>query len=167
MREVYIQFTKPGTYFPILSWLIRLIEKTPYSHVRLKWTNTTGRELIYEASGTNVRFIGPLAQEQNKAIVVKEYCILLTNEEYRDLIDTCIDFANLRYSKLQLVGIGLSKLFNLNINPFKNGKKYQICTELVVRVLQRTKNYSISNNLHLVGLKEIDKFLLSLTNSES
>src|SRR5579863_6594779 len=37
MKQITIGFSRSSTSFPIFSWLIMLVQKTPYSHVYLKY----------------------------------------------------------------------------------------------------------------------------------
>jgi hypothetical protein len=163
-RHVYIEFTRPHKdykRFPILSWLIRLIEWTPYSHVRLTWINTTGRKVVYEASGASVKFIGTLSQEKKKVKILDSYEIDITREEYRKLIDLCMKYADISYGLLQLLGIGLSYLPWFDKNIFSDGRRSQVCSELVGEILESVKNIDIKEDLDIAGPKMINKTLVS------
>ena len=72
-KLVFIEFTRPKSWLNPLSWLIRLVECTPYSHVRLSWINSVGVPVVYEASGTSVKFLGPLALVDNPVIITHAY----------------------------------------------------------------------------------------------
>ena len=65
MKTIYIEFTKPKKILPIYSWLIRAIEGTEYSHVRIRWKSSSGVELVYEAGGRSVRLIGSEAVDSH------------------------------------------------------------------------------------------------------
>jgi len=161
MYLLHIDFTTPvkRNFF---SNLIKKFQKTKYSHVRLRWINSTKRELIYEASGSEVKFLGTIAQETHKSEIIKTYSIPLTKEEYRELVDTCMEFAGIKYGVLQVLGIALTTIFNLDKNPFSDDRKSQVCSELVGRVLERVKKYHIPYDLDVAGPKEIDKTLREL-----
>lgn len=163
MRKIYIDFTKPkDKVLPLFSYAIRFVGDTKYSHVRLRWTNSAGREVIYEASGTQVHFIGTLAQEKHKAEIIKTYELDLTDDEYRKLVDICMKYAGVDYGVLQVIGIALALAFNLKRNPFSDGKYSMVCSELVARVLEEVKGYELKADLDMAGPLEIDECMQDL-----
>lgn len=162
MKRLYIEFTKPHSSYkkyPILSWIIRLLEGTEYSHVRLVWVNGTNRKLVYEASGTSVKFVGTLAQKDKPVEVLDSYEIDIDTEEYRKLIDTCMKYADVSYGIKQLVGMGLTYLPWVKTNPFADGRKSQVCSEIVGEVLREVKGVNIDESLDIAGPKIINKTL--------
>ena len=160
MKTLAIEFTRPKKgCFAILSQVIRAVQGTKYSHVRLRWTNTTGRDVIYEASGSHVKFIGELAQPQAPVEIMEAFELNLTIDQYRSLVDMCMRYAGLKYGKLQIVGIGLVTLFRLKKNPFADGKRSQVCSELVGRFLQEVVKIDIKFDLDIAGPKEINLVL--------
>ena len=163
MKHIFVEFTTPkNSPFLFLSKLIRWVQNTPYSHVRLRWVNTTGRNLVYEASGNKVQFIGELAQENYKVNLIKLYQINITYEQYRGLIDLCMKYAGVDYGFLQLIGIGLVQLFSLKSNPLSNGVRSQVCSELVGRFLEEVLNQQTDLDLDIAGPKELDLLLTKL-----
>lgn len=124
-----------------LSWAIKFVEKTEYSHVYLKFrSDKLAREFIYQASDDNLNFMN-MQMFLKKNIVVEEYIIPVSPEEKRAIMQYCIDTIGIPYGKVQLVGMGLVRLsriwFNRKIaNPFKDGEKTQVCLELVGRALK-------------------------------
>lgn len=159
---VYIEFTKPeGKILPLFSWVIRLVQGTKYSHVRLRWFNTVGKELIYEASGTSVKLTGDRAAKNLKSKVLKRYSLDLTRDEYRRLI-SLLEFSGVDYGIWQAVGIGLSNMFGLRENLLSRGRDKQVCSELVEVFLRRVKDWGIRMSADMAGPKEIDKWLEKL-----
>ena len=156
--DVYIEFTKPEK-FSFFSWLICLIERTEYSHVRLKWTTNIGKTLIFEADGLSVRFIGPEAQKELKSVIIHAYKVELTSVQYMDLINLCMKYAGIYYGYKQLIGIGIARLLNLSYNPLGDGAKTQVCSELVGRFLQDILKIGRHLNLDIVGPKDIKEVL--------
>ena len=134
--RLIIQFTRPKRWFAPLSWLIQLIDKTRYSHVRLVIITRTGRQLHYEAGGTQVNFRGRLWSAQHPVYVINQFNLVLTPTEYEQVIDKCIEYAGLKYGVTQLLGIGIAKCLGLHTNPFTNGPHQQVCSELVLRILE-------------------------------
>lgn len=162
MYRVYVDFTSPkGKWFPIFSWLVRLFEWTRYSHVRIRWVNSVGKELIYEASGSSVKMIGSYAVQQNPILVNVHhtYEFELDREQYRKLI-SLLDYAYVHYGAWQIVGIAAAKLFGLKKNPFPNGKRTMICSELVAHFLNNVVGIEIpSEEFDLIGPRRIKEIL--------
>lgn len=157
-KQVNIEFTRPkGRLLPLFSWLIRALECTKYSHVRLSWTNSTGVPVVYEASGTSLKFIGPLAA--NRVEVIKTYPVYVDRDGYRRLIKLCMTYAGLDYGVKQLLGILFVKLFKLKKNPLSQGRKSQVCSEIVGRFLEEAMGWKTGLDLDTAGPKDIQTFL--------
>lgn len=129
-KFVNIQLTRPKGFKP-LSWLIRKITRRPYSHVRFFWMGAGGTvPIIYEASGRYLKFIGPIAAKQKPVRVVNEFEFKLDRDGYRKWVGFCMTSAGVTYGRAQLIGMGLADLFSLDENPFGDGKKTQVCSEV-------------------------------------
>lgn len=164
-RIIYIEFTRPSKkLFPFFSWGIRAVENTTYSHVRLRWINSWGAEMVYEASGTTVKFIGPVALEDLHVKVLHSYKLELTDEQYKQLLQLCIENAGVNYGYKQIFGILLVKLFRLKKNPLSEGRKSQVCSEIVGRFLQEVLDIGQDLELDIAGPKAIQ---LTLENNPS
>lgn len=162
-RVLRIEFTKPQAGgFPIFSYGIRAVQRTEYSHVRLRWVNSTGRDIIYEASGSSIKFVGTLAQEKHKVEIVKFYEIDLDREHYRGLIDLCMTYADVSYGALQIFGMLIAYMFDMQKNPFADGRYSQVCSELVGRFLEEVMEFDVEANLDVAGPLQIDKCLEKL-----
>jgi hypothetical protein len=160
--KVYMEFTAPDKWFQPFAWLIRLFERTRYSHVRLRWTSTTGEELIYEASGSSVKLIGQKAQPLYPVKVVHSYEFTLNRLQYRKLI-RLFRFASVQYAALQVLGIAAARWFRLKKNPFSAGRYEQVCSELAALFLKEVLGAPLSEELDLVGPRGIKEFLDSQT----
>lgn len=156
--EVYIEFTSPKKQNPF-SWIIQKVQKTPYSHVRLRWVSSTGVDIVYEASRASVRFVGPIAQTTHPVFVHDSFKLGMTKEQYMDMVRVCMTYAGVQYSFLQVFGIGLASLLGLNTNPFTNGARGQICSELVARVFQEVYGKELGVDLDKAGPLEIHRAL--------
>ena len=140
MEEIIFGFSTPKCQNPI-SWAIRKLEGTEYSHVYMRtYSHSLDRWLVYHASHSSVHFSSWIEiQKENK--IIREYKILVTDEQKRQILTSCIDMLDIHYGRLQLVGMMLSRLakiwFNLNIkNPFADGSKTEVCSELQFQVLE-------------------------------
>lgn len=158
--KIFVEFTAPKkSKFPLFSWIIRAVQGTKYSHVRLRWENSVGTMVVYEASGSSVKFLGPLAQENNKVAVVKTFKIDISRQRYRELVKLCMENAGIDYGIKQVIGIGLVKLLKLKKNPFSDGRKSQVCSEIVGRFLEDVMNWDTGLDLDTAGPKELDVYL--------
>lgn len=158
-RLVTIEFTRSNKKFPVLAWLIQLIEKTKYSHVRMCWLAMKEIPIIYEASGSSLKFIGPEANKSNPVEVVHCYKLNLSNDEYRGLVKLCMRYSNISYGKKQIVGMGLVRMFGLKKNPFADGRKSQVCSEVVGTFLDKVLGWNTGLDLDIAGPKEIQETL--------
>ena len=159
MKAIFIEFTRPKGKFKPISRIIRLIEGTPYSHIRIRFINRVGDELVYEVSGTSVKFVGPLALEDKKVDILYSYEYNITRSEFSKMIDLCVLHADLNYGYLQLFGIHLVRVFNLRRNPLSEGRKSQVCSEIVGRFVQEILKIDVPVNLDIAGPKDIKEAL--------
>lgn len=158
MSTIKIGFSKAKVGFPIIAWLIMLCERVPFSHAYIRVrSESLDRDLIYQATGSGVYFIGLPAFETH-AQIIEEYSLEVSNEAKKKMLQWAIDTSGKPYGKLQLVGIGFKRLCSLvgiKIgNPFKTGSGAYICTELAA---QATEELGIPFGVDLdeVGLKEL------------
>lgn len=163
MKEIHIEFTKSSKRFAVLSWVIQKVQRTPYSHVRFRWKTGWGENVVYEASGSTVKFIGSRAFKKLKAEVVTSYTFNLTSEQYRELIKVCMSYAGLPYSLKQVVGIGLVQLGITKKNIFSNGIYGQVCSEVVTRVIEKIYNINLNLDPDNAGPKEIEQELKNVS----
>ena len=156
MRTIYIEFTRSTSWKTAwFSWLIRMVEGTPYSHVRLRFKKRSGLEMVYEASGTSVKFIGPLALAEKPTKVLHSFEYTITQNEFSKMIDLCVYNADLDYGYTQLLGILLVRVFGLSKNPLSQGRKSQVCSEIVGRFLQEILGIGHNLDLDVAGPKDI------------
>jgi hypothetical protein len=156
MKTITIGFSKPkNKIFPIFSWIIRAYLKTPYSHVYIKFqSDSLNRDIIYEAVGNGVRFVGTNEWKKH-AEEVKSYELNIKECNYVSIMQYCIDHSGQKYGLAQNVGIFLADVFNWKNNPFRAGKN---CSELIAEILQ-VEGYKFTKPLNLVTPKDIDEVL--------
>lgn len=158
MHDLTIEFTRPRQWSP-LSSIIRLIEGTPYSHVRLKWRRCNGSLVIFHASGTNAHFIGESAQAFHSDRVIYSYTVKMTFKQMQQLETLAADWAGIKYGVLQLIGMLFVEAFDLRYNPLSKGIKTQICSELVFRVLTQIMGFGSTMSPDAVSPKDVRNFL--------
>ena len=71
----------------------------------------------------------------------------------------CMKYAGLKYGKKQILGIALVSVFNLKKNPFADGMRSQVCSELVGRFLEEVLKIDTKFDLDIAGPKEINLIL--------
>jgi hypothetical protein len=145
--------------FGIFPWLIKKVEKTPYSHVYLKfYSSKLDRDVIYQASGTKVNFVGTEIFNRD-SVVIEEFSIDISDEVKTKTMRFCIDNAGIAYGMKQVLGIGIVRffrLFNKEIkNPFSDGYKTEVCAELVGHILEDCLGNKLDIDLDTVGPKGI------------
>jgi hypothetical protein len=129
-----------GKGFAPISWLIQLVERTPFSHAYVRWhADGLDRDMIYEARGAGVRFVGlPKFLEHNE--IVAEYAFMVSDDAKTKLLRWAVDNAGKAYGRKQFVGFGLVRLlkvFGVRIkNPFGDGGAEYVCTELAAVALE-------------------------------
>jgi hypothetical protein len=155
MKTITIGFSRSKKFLPVGSLAIRAYMRTPYSHVYLRFfSESLNRTLIYEAVGVGVRFIGE-KQWSKHAVEVASFEVDITDDNYITLLQYCVDHAGLEYGFMQNVGIPLSKLFNLESNPFQSGSN---CPEEIYKILQ-IAGYKVEGKKDLVTPKDLYKLL--------
>lgn len=152
---IKIGFSRPkNKFFPIFSWLIRLIERTPYSHVYIKIYSSDGNYFIYQASGTQVNIVGSKYFEHG-AEVVKEYSLPISPEQRRQLLKFVAQECGAPYSSTQILNIACRMLFG---KGFLSNKGY-VCSEIAAIVLKDIYNFKLEKDENILTPKDIDMLL--------
>lgn len=159
LDTITIGFSRPRRrFFPIMAYLVRWYQKTPYSHVYMSfYSESINRTLIYEAVGEGVRFVSPKIWA-NHAEEVKSYTIQVKRCNAVTLLQYCVDHAGEDYGFMQNVGVLVSKWFKLRSNPWPKGKN---CSEAMAELL-KAEGYVLPKEPNLMTPKDID-LLLSKT----
>lgn len=139
---IVIGFSTSSNRNSLVSAAIRAVERTPYSHVYMRfWSDSIERWLVYHASHTNIHFNNiETFHEQN--VVLDEYEVRATTEQRKDVLQLCVDRVGWPYGTMQLVGMGYVRLTHawtgLKVpNPFSDGERTQVCSELAGHVLYK------------------------------
>lgn len=130
---ITIGFSRPKAWFVPFAWAIMAYQKTNYSHAYVKFhSDSISRDLIYQASGKMVNFIGSekFAAEE---IIVAEYQIEISEDKRVALMQFLVDETGTPYGVLQIFGLLLYRQFGWKL--LRNNDKEFICSELVARVL--------------------------------
>jgi hypothetical protein len=142
-----------------MSYAIRAVEGTPYSHVGIQWTSPTlGVELNYEAVGTGVRFLGAIQFEEHH-VIVKRHTLYMTEKQHQELMRYCILTAGKEYGSLQILGMGLARLLGLGSNPTSDGTRTLVCSELIGYILIDILELPVPLKLEVDGPRALDEWL--------
>ena len=179
--HMVIGFSKPrNNKFPLFSWIIRLIEWTPYSHVYIRWWNHHHDEImVYEASGTVVKFLGGEAFKY-KVDELEAYQLIVSAEARKEIVKFCIRNAGKPYGVKQIIGIGwskfrcalnklINKVFKTKLNervpnPFSDGKASQVCSEVIGYILRDQLGVKIQADLDVAGPRMLNEITRNIPN---
>lgn len=105
-----------------------------YSHVYARWWLTSQeREIVYQASHGMVHYCS-LERFTRDNIIVKEFTLELTEEQFKKFSRKCVDLAGEEYSKLELLQLFITDASGGKIT-FKDERGY-ICSELMCELLE-------------------------------
>lgn len=157
---IYIEFTTPRSKWALYSRIIRWVQKTSYSHVRLRFYYKKDA-YVFEAIKGKVIFRHLKFDDLTNVQIVHKFKIHTTEEQAKQIYFECFQMQGIKYSFLQALGIGIANLLNLKQNPFPNNETAQICSETVYRVLKNTCNIDIVLDAERIGPKELYNAMVS------
>ena len=166
MKQITIGFSKACTTFPIFSWLILLTQKTPYSHVYLKYQDEyLGQTMYYQASHTLVNSMSApvfLAQET----VIQEFTFNVSDASFLAAMRFAANQAGKPYGGLEICGLALvqlASLVNIKIqNPVKDEGTTFICDQLVAALLQECEGVTLPTDINNLTPKDVYAIVQSL-----
>jgi hypothetical protein len=116
------------------SELIQWWMHTDYSHVYARWhLKAQECDIVYQASHGLVHFQS-LENFTKDNIIVKEFILNLTEDQFKNFSKKCIDLCGIEYSTLELFQIFISDLTKGKVK-FIDQKGY-ICSELMAELLE-------------------------------
>lgn len=157
MRNVIVGFSRPKRW-NLLSWLIMKVQKANYSHVYIKfYSPSLDREIIYQASGLQVNFIGSKLFNEHH-VTVHEFQFPVSDESHTNAMRFAVDKAGSPYSIKQLFSILLylatGKVY------FRDGRSAYVCSELIGQMLTEDLKIPVNKDLDLVVPRDIYEILL-------
>jgi len=168
MKNIILGFSRPKKWKPF-AWLIMVAYKTSYDHVYIKfYSNTYQRNIIYQASKMMVNFVGSVVFESEN-IVVKEFQIQISDENYSSLMQFTIDNAGKPYSLKEIAGLALVKIssfFGKTIeNPFKEGTDEYVCSVLAGYILENYTKEGLTIDFQDINPKFLYDFFTNKENN--
>jgi hypothetical protein len=164
MSNIIVGFSRPKGLFEPFSWLIRVVEWTPYSHTYIRfYSQTYDRWLVYQASGLKVNFIG-WSKFESVEHIYAEFTIPISDQAMIGTVENAIDICGAPYGVGQIIGFGwvlLVRAFGKTVkNPFYSGSSF-FCSELVSDVLADIKSVSDTMDPSAAGPREVYNFLMT------
>lgn len=153
MRKISIGFSKPkDKKLPLFSWAIRAYEKTPYSHVYIRWQTHWGAWICYHAASVMVHFLGEEAFNK-KITIVEEFEFSVSDEQFDKLMQFCIKYAGADYGLRDVLRI---PLWDLGLRPASSDDPWkQYCAELVMRAFGEMEGKKLTQDEDRVKLKQV------------
>jgi len=161
METIYIGFSHPISWFEPFSWAIRLMQWTSYSHVYIRvHSNELDRDIVYQASGLQVNFIG-LNRFKTKEVIVKEFPLQITPETKKQVLQYCTDMSGASYGVLEVLGypwVMINSLFGRQVhNPFGSTTSF-VCSQFIGNILKDDLGDSLPNT-NTLDPKQIYQYL--------
>lgn len=155
MKNIFVGLSTPNKKLVPISWAIRWIEKTDFSHAFVSWYSEKFEcEMIYEASPRGVNFVsGP----NHKVNVVKKFEIQTSEENFNKLIAWCIKNSGRKYGYKDIL-FRLFKKIGL-VRRIEPSEETQVCVEVVGRLLNELQFLDNEVDFELLGLKELEAML--------
>ena len=144
-HRIVIGFSRRNSLF---SLLIRLVTWSKVSHTYIQlYSPRASRYLIYEATPSGTKFTN-LDHFVSKHEVVWEKGLTITDEQYKSIMQFCIDNLDRKYDWRDVFWIFINKVKGLfterMVGPTTVVNSY-ICSELVARILTDCLGYVITN----------------------
>lgn len=134
------------------SEILQIHMSTDYSHVYARWwLESQQREIVYQASHGMVHFCS-LARFTKDNIIVREFVLDITDEQFKKFSSKCIDLAGEKYSQLELLQIWLSDVSG-GVLQFSDRDGY-VCSGLMCELMEDL-GIKFDKPKHLVKPKDI------------
>lgn len=160
MKKITIAFSKPSSRLAIVSLLIRIFERSKFSHALIRWkSDALQREMVYHASHGMVHFIEG-SRFDTVAETVAAYEIDLTESQHLQVVQKAVDLAGVKYGFLTLIGIAFERITKIR-NPFRDQSKSFICSELVGEILKICEKTQ-PLDLERAGPKQLEAWIAGL-----
>lgn len=153
MKTIIVGFSHSTKKFAPFSKALQHWDNVPYSHVYFQFhADKHDVDMVYQASSNMLNYMSkPVFLSINA--VVEEIEIQVSDSDYNKLMKSCMESAGLEYALLQVVGIAIADIFNLDKNILSNPDKY-VCSEWVAEQLEHL-GYKFDKPLDLIKPKDI------------
>jgi hypothetical protein len=164
MDSIIVGFSKPNTWKPF-SWLIMTGYDTPFDHVYIRWhSDKLNRDIIYQASGTMVNFMGQQFFDNN--IIIDEFPVPITSAKKLSMIQFAMDNSGKPYGIKECFGLAwvrICQMFGKTVsNPFTADGSTYVCSELVGYILDTYDGMDINTNIANITPLMVYNYLLQI-----
>lgn len=121
----------------------------------IRWYSASlDRNLIYQASGLQVNFVG-LEEFSVASRIIKEFPIQVSDQAFLKVLQFAVDNSGKPYSVKELLGYGWAIAFAKKTNPLGDGRKTFVCSELVGTILDEVLQIPVGKDLDLITPKDV------------
>jgi len=153
--KVKVLFSKPK-HDNLLSKIIRKFQKTQYSHVCIQYQDQeTEQFIVTEAISWGIRRIN-IYDWSLLNDIVEEHVYNITKAQYLEMRKFENQNCHKRYGFMQLIGMGLSKVFNIKRNTFDDESRTYVCSEWTARIMTFW-GYSFDKDMDLITPRDINE----------
>jgi hypothetical protein len=168
MDSIIIGFSKPKKW-KIFSWLIMTGYNIPYDHVYIRWySSKLNRDIVYQASGMTVNFMGQQFFDNND--VIEEFCIPITPGNKLAMVQFAMDNAGKPYGIKECFGLAwvrICQLFGKTIkNPFNADGTTYVCSELAGFLIQEYAGIEVDSDIADITPLELYNTLKSINTKQ-
>jgi hypothetical protein len=166
MKQITIGFSRACTAFPIFSWLIMAVQRTPYSHVYLKYQDDfLGQTMYYQASHTLVNSMSePVFLSQETPVY--EFTFNISDDSFLKCMQFAANQAGKPYGVLEILGLGCVELalaVGIKIqNPLRDAGTTWVCDQLQAQLLSTCENITLPMPLNNMTPKDMYNLVSSL-----
>lgn len=171
MKQITIGFSRACTTFPIFSWLIMAVQRTPYSHVYLKYQDEyLGQIMYYQASHTLVNSMSaPVFGAQET--VVQEFTFNVSDASFLACMKFAANQAGKPYGTMEICGLALVEtalIASIKINnPVKDAGTTFICDQLIASLLETCENVTLPMPINNMLPKDVFAMVSTLPSTLS
>lgn len=151
MKVQIIQCRHKG--FAPLGWLIRVIQRSKYSHYALGFISLAGINTVADATSKDLA-PKPFMRFLHKYFIVNTYTLDVTAKR-EDVIRWIESYYGTPYAVLQLFGI------KLKIKKWGYGEAKMTCNEFILRFLNRFSSANIKN-IDILDLNQTEKEIIKV-----
>lgn len=161
MKSFVLGFSRVESWTAIGSRVIQLIESRPFSHAYISYLDDdTDVEMIAQASHGYVNLVNYNIFKQNNTII-DEYIIECSDEDFKSILKFIDLNLGKEYSQIQLLWIGLKKLFHIEMNQDLNKDAAFICSEWASRICQ-IAGIEVPGDLDYVTPSDLHEIIIKL-----
>ena len=160
--KVTLHLAKPRKMkFPILSWLIRWAEGTPYSHAGVEFHGKL-LGIVFDSVAPRSRVITSMRWHDHYEPVIS-FDFELRPEQVQPAFEWAFSNTDKAYSKWQITMIGLSHLFRgfgrKVAGKTFNGESRLTCVEAAATFAHMFLGAKFPKSLDMLGLKDFEKVI--------